>query len=338
MRFRNFVCAVISLSLLSGCATLTQTFTTAIPKDIEKNVLSGREGVNGPVLVVKIDDTKGAHPQMGLEDADVVYIEQVEGGLTRIAAVFSSVIPTRIGPVRSARISDMEIMSQYGRVAFAYSGAQKKLLPVIAAANLQNLGAQAQSPTIYTTDPTRNQPFARVLRADLLMQKIIDKGYVIDSARTVGWSFGDVKSVGVPIERAVLNWPAATYSAIWSASESRWHLTHNNEPDLSETGKTLGPTTFVIQMVSITPSSYSDKFGGVTPFSNTVGTGNGYILRYGKSYTATWSRPTADVGTSWKALDGSEITFAPGQVWVALIDTEPDFTLITASAKPSTTK
>lgn len=338
MRFRNFVCAVISLSLLSGCTTLTQTFTTLIPKAVEKNLLSGREGVNGPVLVVKIDDTKGAHPQIGLEDADVVYIEQVEGGLTRIAAVFSSVIPTRIGPVRSARISDMEIMSQYGRVAFAYSGAQKKLLPVIAAANLQNLGAQAQSPTIYTTDPTRNQPFAMVLRADLLMQKIIDKGYVIDSARTVGWSFGDVKSVGVPIERAVLHWPAATYSAIWSTSESRWHLTHNNEPDLSETGKTLGPTTFVIQMVSITPSSYSDKFGGVTPFSNTVGTGTGYILRDGMSYTATWSRPTADVGTSWKALDGSEITFAPGQVWVALIDTEPDFTLITASAKPSTTK
>ena len=338
MRFRNFVCAVISLSLLSGCATLTQTFTTAIPKDIEKNVLSGREGVNGPVLVVKIDDTKGAHPQIGLEDADVVYIEQVEGGLTRIAAVFSSVIPTRIGPVRSARISDMEIMSQYGRVAFAYSGAQKKLLPVIAAANLQNLGAQAQSPTIYTTDPARKQPFAMVLRADLLMQKIIDKAYVIDSARSVGWSFGDIKSVGVPIERVVLNWPAATYNAIWSGSESRWHLTHNNEPDLSETGKTLGPTTFVIQMVSITPSSYSDKFGGVTPFSNTVGTGTGYILRDGKSYTATWSRPTADVGTSWKALDGSEITFAPGQVWVALIDTEPDFTLITASAKPSTTK
>jgi hypothetical protein len=338
MRSRNLILTTLMVLLLSGCATLTQTFTTLIPKAVEKNVLSGREGVNGPVLVVKIDDTNSAHPQIGLEDADVVYIEQVEGGLTRIAAVFSSVIPMRIGPVRSARISDIEIMSQYGRVAFAYSGAQKKLLPVIAAANLQNLGAQAQSPTIYTTDPARKQPFAMVLRADFLMQKIIDKAYVIDSARSVGWSFGDIKSVGVPIERVVLNWPAATYSAIWSASENRWHLTHNNEPNLTETGKTLGPTTFVIQMVSITPSSYSDKFGGNTPFSNTVGTGTGYILRDGRSYTATWSRPTADVGTSWTALDGSEITFAPGQVWVALIDTEPDFTLITASAKASTTK
>ncbi|MSO42761.1 MAG: DUF3048 domain-containing protein [Candidatus Planktophila sp.] len=338
MRSRNFILAILSVSLLSGCATLTQTFKSLTPKAIEKSVLSGREGGNGPVLVVKIDDTNGAHPQIGLEDADVVYIEEVEGGLTRIAAVFSSVIPMRIGPVRSARISDIEIMSQYGRVAFAYSGAQKKLLSVIVAANLENLGAQAQSPTIYTTDPARKQPYAMVLRADLLMQKIIDKGYVIDSARSVGWSFGDAKSEGVPISRVVLHWPAATYSAIWSKTESRWHLTHNNEPDLSETGKRLGPTTFVIQIVSITPSIYEDKFGAVTPFSNTVGTGTGYILRDGKSYTATWSRPSADVGTSWKALDGSEITFAPGQVWVALTDTEPDFTLITASAKPSPTK
>jgi hypothetical protein len=91
-------------------------------------------------------------------------------------------------------------------------------------------------------------------------------------------------------------------------------------------------------MVSITASDYGDKFGGVTPFSNTVGTGTGYILRDGKSYTATWSRPSAEVGTTWKALDGSEITFAPGQVWVALSDIEPDFTLIPASASASPTK
>lgn len=326
------------MSLLSGCSTIAATIKSVTPKPIEKNVLSGREGSNGPILVVKIDDTNAAHPQIGLEDADVVYIEQVEGGLTRLAAVFSSVIPMRIGPVRSARISDIEIMSQYGRVAFAYSGAQKKLLPVIAAANVANLGAQAQSPTIYTTDPARNAPYSMVLRADLLMQKIIDKGYVVDTAKSVGWKFGSTDLPGVAISQVVMHWPAATYSATWSEAEKRWLLSHNNEPDLSETGKRLGPTTLVIQMVSITASVYGDKFGGVTPFSNTVGTGTGYILRDGKSYTATWSRPSNLDGTTWSALDGTELTFSPGQVWVALTDNEPDFTLITASAKASTTK
>ena len=326
------------LLLISGCAEFASETTKSIPKVIEYNALSGREGINGPVLVVKIDDTNSARPQIGLEAADVVYIEQVEGGLTRLAAVFSSIIPMRIGPVRSARISDIEIMSQYGRVAFAYSGAQRKLLPVIDAANVANLGAQSQSPTIYTTDPTRNQPFAMVLRADLLMQKILEKGYVVDSAHSVGWKFGAVDSVGVPISRAVIRWPAAQYGIIWSAVENRWLLTHNNEPKLADTGKQLSATTFVIQLTSITPSIYGDKFGGVTPVSKTVGTGTGYILRDGKSYTAVWSRASNDVGTSWSALDGSEITFAPGQVWVALTDTEPDLTLIPASAKPSPTK
>jgi len=337
-KIKYLALSLTAVLMLTGCTSIPNTFKAVKPQPVEKNLLSGRAGSNGPVLVVKIDDTNSAHPQIGLEYADVVYIEQVEGGLTRLAAVFSSVIPIRIGPVRSARISDIEIMAQYGRVAFAYSGAQRKLLSVISAANLQNLGAQAQSPTIYTNDPTRRSPFSMVLRADLLMQKIIEKGYSVDSAKSVGWSFGETQSLGSEISQAVLRWPATTYSVLWSSQEKRWHLSHNNEPDLSDTGKILGPTTFVIQMVSITPSQYGDKFGGVTPFSNTIGTGTGYILRDGKTFTATWSRPSADVGTTWRSLDGSEIAFAPGQVWVALIDTEPDFTLIPKRASPSATK
>lgn len=337
-RKRSIAICIGAVLLLSSCATITKTIESVKPKPAERNVLSGRIGGNGPVLAVKIDDTNSARPQIGLEDADIVYIEQVEGGLTRLAAIFSSVIPNRIGPVRSARISDIEILSQFGRVAFAYSGAQRKLLPVIAAANVQNLGAQTQSPIIYTRDPARNAPYNMVLRADLLMQRIIEKGYLVDSATSVGWKFGDTASQGVRISRAVLHWPSTTYGVIWSPTDNRWHLTHNNEANLADSGKTLGPTTFVIQLVSITPSQYGDKFGGITPFSNTVGTGSGYILRDGKSFTATWSRASAGVGTTWMALDGNEITFAPGQVWVALTDTEPDFTLIPSSASPSPTK
>ena len=102
---RPVILGVVSCLLLTGCSVVSRI----LPDKAITNVLSGREGSNGPVLVVKIDDTTQAHPQIGLEDADIVYIEQVEGGLTRLAAVFSSVIPQRIGPVRSARISDIEI-------------------------------------------------------------------------------------------------------------------------------------------------------------------------------------------------------------------------------------
>ena len=139
---RSFVLILVSSLVLTGCAAVSDL----LPEKKATSVLSGREGIDGQVLAVKIDDTNSAHPQIGLEDAEIVYIEQVEGGLTRLAAIFSTVIPQRVGPVRSARISDIDILSQFGRVAFAYSGAQRKLLPVIAAANLQDLGAQRHSP------------------------------------------------------------------------------------------------------------------------------------------------------------------------------------------------
>lgn len=333
--FYKRLCSALTVTvLLTGCSAISDL----VSQSAERNVLSGREGINGPVLAVKIDDTNAAHPQIGLEDADVVYIEQVEGGLTRLAAIFSSVIPERIGPVRSARISDMEILSQYGRVAFAYSGAQKKLLPVIDAANLQNLGAQAQPPSIYTTDTNRVEPVAMVLRADRLMAKIVEKNYQITTASTVGWSFGDAPEGGKSTQSVIMHWPAARYSAEWSESESRWLLSHNSRSNLADSGIVLGPTTLVIQIVSITDSEYTDKVGGVTPFSQTVGSGRGFILRDGKSYQAQWKRPSEAVGTTWTLRDGSEIKFAPGQIWVALTDTEPDFTYLSASARATKTK
>jgi len=319
---RTIILGVLSCILLTGCSVVSKI----LPDRAVTNVLSGREGANGPVLVVKIDDTTQAHPQIGLEDADIVYIEQVEGGLTRLAAVFSSVIPQRIGPVRSARISDIEIMSQFGRVAFAYSGAQRKLLPVIASANLQDLGAQRQSPTIFTTDPNRVQPYAMVLRADLLMQKVKDDAYQVDSAKSVGFKFGPLQEGGTETSKAVMHWPAATYSANWSVEENRWMLSHNNSVNLADSGIVLGPTTLVIQMVSITPSEYNDKVGGVTPFSQTVGTGKAYVLRDGQRFVTTWSRATADDGTTFSFADGTVMNFDPGQIWIALTDKEPDFT------------
>jgi hypothetical protein len=292
------------------------------------NSLSGRIGSDGPVLVVKIDDTQAAHPQAGLEDADLVYIEQVEGGLTRLAAVFSSKIPTIIGPVRSARISDIEILEQFGRVAFAYSGAQKKLLPVIAAANLENLGAQRQSREIYSNDPLRNAPTAMMLQAQTLMQKVKEQQLPVAISKSVGWSFSDSVDTGTAIVSAKVSWPANSYDAVWSAIEKRWLLSHSGVPNLAASGIHLGASTFVIQIVSITPSEYGDKFGGVTPFTATVGSGRGYILRDGKYIPALWDRPTPDAGTTWRTNQGEEISFAPGQIWIALTDKEPVFTPI----------
>ena len=326
--------SVVALALIhpNSLATVRIPFIKSEPI----NSISGRPGGDGPVLVVKIDDTKGAHPQIGLEDADIVYIEQVEGGLTRLAAVFSSKIPNRIGPVRSARVSDIELMAQYGRVGFAYSGAQSKFRPVLAQANIENLSAERNPSTIFTTDPARIQPYAMVLRADLLLESIAAKGISLERSKSMGWSFGDSPEIGRDVSDIHLSWPASSYDAQWDQKQKRWLLFHSGKPNFAESGIHLGASTLVIQKVSITPSIYKDKVGGVTPFSATVGNGTGYIARNGKVFGATWSRPTAESGTTWRDENGKEISFEKGPIWVALLDKEPVFTVSIADAtKPA---
>lgn len=324
MYFRKIVS--IAIAGLSISLVITSCADISLPLVSEKksyNSISGREGLDSEVLVVKIDDTPPAHPQIGLEDADLVYIEQVEGGLTRLAAVFSSRVPDRIGPVRSARITDIELLAQYGKIGFAYSGAQSKLRPVIAAANLFDVGAEKLGPSIYSNDPARTPPTAMVLHTKPLFDVINERGYQLSKAQSMGWSFGDAPVGGKSIDSVTVSWPSNSYTATWSDSEKRWLLSNRGIENVAESGVVLGPSTFVIQLVSITPSEYHDKVGGITPFSQTVGNGRGFILRNGKSFAATWSRPTPEEGTRWTLADGSEVSFAPGQIWVALTDRSP---------------
>lgn len=91
-------------------------------------------GARAEVLAVKIDNVAAARPPTGLEKADIVYVEQVEAGLSRILAAYSSGLPPVVGPVRSARETDLELLRQFDEPTLAYSGAQSALQPSIEAA------------------------------------------------------------------------------------------------------------------------------------------------------------------------------------------------------------
>jgi len=329
-----------SLLFLSGCGSSATTTGTATTTAVTTNALTGLPGANGPVLFVKIDDTRAAHPQIGLDSADVIYIEQVEGGLTRIAAVFSNKLPAKIGPIRSARISDIDLMANYGRVGMAYSGAQSKFLPVLRAANIEDIGADTEPASIYSRDPSRSAPTDMLLNPKALLNKSINVEHrKITTAKSVGWSFGPLPLGGKAIKSAELKWPAAKYKAVWSSVTQRWKMYYNGTPDLAANGVQLGSPTLLIQEVSITPSIYHDKLGSYTPFSNTVGSGTGYLLRDGQEIPVFWNRVSATQATTWTLKDGSPAYLPVGQVWVALTDQKPAFVFpITSTPTPSASK
>ncbi|CAB4898912.1 unannotated protein [freshwater metagenome] len=296
-------------------------------KEVSKNLFSGLPGENNQILVVKVDDTKQARPQVGLEDADVIYVEQVEAGLTRIAALYSSHLPDLIGPVRSARISDIELFAQFGRVGLAYSGAQSKMRPVIAGANIENLSAEINPPSIYTKDPSRVGPVNMILKPSLLLERANAKAKTkIDLPIRSPWSFGDAPSEQVITTTAKIKWPNARYELRWDEARKQYLTYFNGEANLSTAGEQLGADTAIIQLVSITPSIYGDKFGGITPFSKTTGSGKAIMLRDGFRYEITWKRDLATDVTTWLTKDGKVANFKPGKVWIFLTDTAPILT------------
>lgn len=289
--------------------------------EIERNVLTGLPGKNGKVLAVKFDDTTYAHPQEGVEAADVVFVTQVEAGLTRLMGIYSSTYPEILGPVRSARISDIDILAQFGKVGFLYSGSQNKLRPVITAANLVNLSAERNPPSIYFNDPSRTAPYAMMVKPNLLLEKADE----VSQVQSIGWSHGRRAPEAKKITTATIRWPNAVYRATWSATEKRFLLEHDSKPNIAASGVQLGSPMMIIQMVSIKPSEYGDKFGGITPKSTVTGTGVGYLLRNGSMTKVQWSRENPEAPTKWILEDGTEALFQPGQVWFFLTDQEPEF-------------
>jgi hypothetical protein len=319
---------LISLTVI----TLSITGTSDLPKlslarEEAKNFFTGLAGENKQILVVKIDDTNAAHPQIGIEDADLVYVEQVEGGLTRLAAIYTSKLPPLIGPIRSARISDIELLAQFGRVGFAYSGAQSKMRPVIAAANLENLSAERNPPSIYGKDPNRPGPVDMILKPDLLLERANANPKIrIETATASVFTFGDAPKGETNTAIAKVSWPSAKYELRWDSVNKKWLIYFNEKPNMAANGEHLYADTAIIQLVSITPSIYGDKFGEITPFSKTTGSGKAVMLRDGFSYQISWQRNLETDVTTWKSADGGVANFKPGRTWIFLTDKAPVLT------------
>jgi hypothetical protein len=80
-------------------------------------------------------------------------------------------------------------------------------------------------------------------------------------------------------------------------------------------GARLGPATVVVQYTTIRASQFSDVLGNNSPYTQTVGSGRAVVLRDGQLYRGSWSRPSADGGTTFTGTGGRPLTFATGQVW-----------------------
>ncbi len=264
------------------------------------------------VLAVKIDNIVHARPQTGLTHADIVYVLPVEGGLSRFLAIFSSDYPRIIGPVRSAREDDLELLRQFGRPAFAYSGATAALLPYIhRTARIVDLYDGIAGG--YYRDYNRAAPYNLYARTRQLLREAPQAS----RARDIGFRFGQAPPGGKVTPFASVAYPSAAFRFTWSAAKGRWLVSMDGTAARTTDGGRLAPATVVIQYTTVRTSRFLE-YGRPPPYAESTGSGTALVLRDGRAWNTHWSRPSANGGTTFTTASGQRMTFAPGQVWVVL--------------------
>lgn len=317
-----------SSTATTGAGTTGASSSTATPssKPAAVNPFTGLgPAPTSPTIVVKIDDTPPGRPQVGIDKADIVYIEAVEGGLTRLAAVFGTNKPTKVGYVRSTRPSDPDLFLQFGKITEAYSGGAHDSLPRVRASGITSWSNDAGAP-YYSRQPHPGDHGYINLVLDL---KKVAAHVKTPAPKNIGWTFSPTYT-GLPVS------PGLDIKTVVSGSygpsagtpvEFRWSTKLNKYvryiggvAQKAADGNAIAATNVIVQYCKVVSHPQdTDVNGNPSQFTYTVGTGKVLVFRQGKEIQGTWSRPTNSAGTTMKTAAGKPIPLNPGNTWVVLV-------------------
>jgi hypothetical protein len=268
---------------------------------------------NRPALAVKIDNVPAARPQAGINQADIVFVEEVEGGLTRLAAVFHSQGADVVGPVRSMRTGDFDLLAQLNAPLFANSGGNRGARAALEGSTLVDVGVNAAN-DYYYRDRERRAPHNLFTNAFNLWVA----GSEIGGAATPSPIFqfrapGQAAPDGArEISGVSIDYGSTTVEYSWNGSG--WERTQDGEPTVDTGGVRVAPTTVVVQFVDYVPSQADAS----SPEAVTIGDGQAWVLTDGRLVESTWSRAGLAEQTDYKLTSGSEVQILPGRTWIEL--------------------
>jgi hypothetical protein len=301
--------------------------TSAAPKPpAPKNPYTGIGPVpTTPTIAVKIDDTEPGRPQRGIDEADIVYIEAVEGGLTRLAAIFGTHKP-RVGYVRSTRPSDPDLLLQYGKITEAYSGGAHDSLPRVKASGITSWSNDAGAPYYYRV----NRPESTYINLVLDLAQVAKKTHSV-LPKSIGWTFspslaGLTTTPATDMRTRVTgSYPYDGGTPVefrYDASLKKYVRYIDGVRQVAEDGKLITATNVIVQSCKVVSHPEdTDVNGNPSQFTYTVGTGAVSVFRQGKRINGTWSRATLTDGTTFKTTTGATLPLDPGNTWVVLVRT-----------------
>jgi hypothetical protein len=277
-----------------------------------------------PAVVVKIDNSPDARPQTGLNEADIVYELLVEG-ITRYALVFHSQTLDSVGPVRSARSSDIELLANLGAPLLAWSGGNPGVTNEVHAARdggfLVDAGHDVH-PGEYHRDGSRSAPHNLYVNLGGLLASQPPATSAPPSLfryraplEPYGGAAADAPGYVVDFGGGV----RAEY--VWDAERAGWDRfqvdgSHNrgSSATVDSNGVQVAPQNVVILFVPYGQSPSDAR----SPMALTTGEGDAVVLTAGKAVQVRWKRPNGLLG--WELVDaaGQPVELSPGRTWIAL--------------------
>lgn len=323
--------AVVVVALtLTGCVdapmpvpTPTYTSTYVAPPAIMLTPLTGQVipagTVLGPSLAAKIDNHIAARPQVGLEYTDLVFEELVEGGLTRYVAVWQSDVPAEIGPIRSIRPMDPDIVSPLGGI-IAYSGGQLRFVQAMKDTNVYNaIHGQADTEDVMFRTNTKTSPHNVLVRAPELIAKhtdIVAPGQQFAFAPDAAGS--TAAREGSPTAAIALRFSSSsTPSWALDSASGRFLRSQSGGADLDSAGGQISAANVIVIRVPI------GNDGGV-PKTELIGSGDAWVSSAGATIHAIWSKGSRTDPIRLIDDTGTVVRLAPGNSWIELVPLSGD--------------
>jgi hypothetical protein len=302
---------------------------------------SQAEHLKLPAVSGKVDNTWGGRPQYALNDADIVYMTRVEGGMTRMLPVWHSRMPEEIGPIRSVRPVDAAIIDPYNGI-FVYSGGQSPFKRAAKDTGLVMSDEDTeQSNDTYFREKTRSAPWNLIFRATKLQQNYADQpaptpGFEFDASPSAVVSGTPVTAMTIKYPGTISTWDIGTAAFPWAASSEPAWLHTLDKKEHVQNGDDRVVTKNVVVLEVVHDNSFIDpKYGAIPKAKLIDNSGIAHIFTDGYYLKATWKKGASDQPILLFAEDGSAIKLAIGNTWVEMMDTAKSKLTITAP-KPET--
>jgi hypothetical protein len=315
MRVRHIAALTTLLLALGACSSKDQPAAgPSAPPGVDTSVspltgLHQDSPPNNAAFMVKIENTHSGEPQYGLNQADFVVEELVEGGITRLAAFFYSNLPTKLGHVRSARTTDVGLAEPIDATILASGGAPKTLRK-ITRSELPYYSYDKRSPG-WSSDPSKTPPY-HVLWNLVTLSKTAKAS--VPPKPYFAWSKGGPKGSSKQATHVSVTFSPTT-TTNWTLNGGTW----SRSPEHAAAGEAYKPQTLVVIIAPIRDAGYRDPAGNAVPETVIEGSGRAVIFTGGAATEATWHKKGRNDTMSFSSKSGAPIGLKPGHTWLEVV-------------------